>query len=316
LELSNGAALAENYNRAYDDIRNAEENLEAIYNPHPDLIDEIDEAYPDILPHVMPSLTTTGETTVGSNGVVETQVQVLGEIPLGLGDVYSPLNCLHLLIRGQYDHGVDDLYTGYLGLKFYPHSALSLTLDLRMGTFGGEESTVFYRRPDLNFSAFYWNKYFTLGYSMGLANVYDSEPGYALTAPMTTYNLAAMLNLDGFTDNEWLDNLRIGAQFNHFNYFYLGGPRERNQFSLGFQYDTGDALTNWLKLQASGFLLLYPDEQGTVGGGFEGSLGIEASFLRYLRLSALYKFQLTNNFMLNSDPYMMHIFNLMLGITF
>lgn len=315
LETGEDAALLNNYNDAYNYLQLVNENYERIDNPEPELRDEVEAAFSEVLPKVMPSVTTSVDVTHGSNGTTETRVQLLGEIPLGFGTVYPPLNSLHLLIRGELDHGASDLYAGYLGLKFFPHSSLSLTLDLRLGTFGGTEPTIFYRRQDLSFSFFWWNKYFTLGGAANFGGLY-SNPENAGSNSMTTYNLAAMLNLNGFTNNEWLAGLRVGIEYNHFGFFYLGDPRIRDQFGLGARWEAD--VSSWFKLKANAFFLAYSTsyyddvllrDVAAPGVGFDGSFGAEFTLWRYLHLNALYNLQWTPEFT-------MHIFNLGLGVTF
>lgn len=281
--------------------------------PCPELSDEIEAAFTDILPKVMPSLTTTVGVTAGNDGRTETQLQILGEIPLGLGSLYSSLNCLHLLLRGQYDHGNSDLYTGYLGFKFALHSAFTVDAEFRLGTFGGSEPTIFYRRPDLRLDFFWWSKYITLGGAMNLAGVYnETGPAAPFSNPMTTYYLSTMLNIDGWTDNPYLEGLRVGVEYNYFHYFYQGDARARHQVGIGARYEN-DFGTNWFKLQGSLFGIIYTseDENGniTTGGGFQGSLGVDFIISRYLFINASYNLQYI-------PEYPQHIFDLGLGVTF
>jgi|GEM_PF-6917960 len=270
-------------------VREARRHLDQVHHPKQELNDEIRRLENDrtILSGIRPEASTDVRTYTGGTGRSETQIVVGTEVPIMWRDWTS----LHLRLSEQIDLAPNgDFYTTYGGVRFFPHSSLSLGSDVRLGT-GGEASVRrYFHHPDLRLNAFWWNPYATLGGSVDL---------FLGNSDLNSYNVQLAANW-AWTRLPIIRNILFpSVEFNSVPFFAQrdADPRRISSFFIGFRFDI--PATDWLSLRgAAGLLPSYsPDHNRYTRDewqmGWQVGAGLGIHLLRYLDLNADYTHQST-----------------------
>lgn len=185
------------------------------------------------------------KTFSGNNGPVENEETIDANLPMPDIASKDKKTALTSALRMRFQ---EDIAAGRDNSSLYVGGKLQLNIPFLKGPLGAEclgkvystgrstdpnAAIQYFRQPDILCNGSYWSRFATAE----LAGTFDlSAPKLNIAGPLSTAHANAMFNFS-WTNIPGLSGLRVGGEYNQFNFVYNSESRERTNFSLATRFN-------------------------------------------------------------------------------